>query len=133
MLVGNDMKLENVIICKIGQPNPPTGRIYPKKVIKDVVENQKEYLSVLSLEDPSSGGTLVTNSLEYVSHSVSNLRIENDNLLCDVKIFDTPQGKILKELITSGSGRFGLCGYGTIFGDMVKEYSLTQVPYYYSA
>jgi hypothetical protein len=65
--------------------------------------------------------------LEKVSHVCTNFKIEDGWLQCDIKVLDTPCGKILKDM---NGGNFAASGIGNIDTDkIVSNYELTGVHY----
>lgn len=40
-------------------------------------------------------------SLSNVSHQITNLKLEENKLIADIEVLDTPQGRILKDLINN--------------------------------
>jgi len=78
------------------------GRIYERKILEREVDNYKKIV-----EDKRALGELdhpedsVVN-LKNVSHMVTNIWWDGDNVMGKVKVLDTPSGKILQSLVQSG-------------------------------
>ena len=78
-------------------------RIYPKNVLaeavnKYVTEQVKTGRAVGELDHPA-GPTI---NLDKVSHKITNLKFEGNNVVGRALILDTPMGKIVKGLIDGG-------------------------------
>jgi len=77
-------------------------RVYPKELLTREVESYKkkinEGLSGGELDHPDSS---VVN-LKNVSHKITNLWWNNDDVVGTIEILSTPAGNIAKELIKSG-------------------------------
>ena len=92
------------------------GRVYPRDIL---VRESKKYNSNFikqkralgELDHPDSS---VVN-LQNVSHNITEMHFEGDNLLGTVEILTTPSGNILKELFKSGI-KLGISsrGMGTV-------------------
>jgi cystathionine beta-lyase family protein involved in aluminum resistance len=80
------------------------GRIYPKQILtkevsrytKDLVENKRAMGELGHPEGPSL-------NLERVSHLITELKENDNNIIGKAKILDTPYGKIVKNLIDEGA------------------------------
>lgn len=54
-------------------------------------------------------------NMKNLSHEVSNAKVENGSIIIDINILDTPQGNIIKELLSNDSHvTFGCRGFGDI-------------------
>ena len=78
-------------------------RIYPKEVLaeavkKYVTEQVKTGRAVGELDHPA-GPTI---NLDKVSHKITNLKFEGNNVVGRALILDTPMGKIVKGLMEGG-------------------------------
>ena len=78
-------------------------RIYPKEVLaeavkKYVTEQVKTGRAVGELDHPA-GPTI---NLDKVSHKITNLKFEGNNVVGKALILDTPMGKIVKGLMEGG-------------------------------
>src|SRR6056297_2310456 len=103
------------------------GRVYPKKIMesavnKYVTDQVKTKRAVGELNHPE--GPVV--NLDKVSHLITGLQFEGNNVVGKASILDTPNGKIVKGLLDGGV-RLGVSTRGmgsldrTNEGMMVKE------------
>ena len=88
------------------------GRVYPFSVLQNEVKNYnekfvKESRALGELGHPS-GPTI---NLDRVSHIITELHEDGKNFIGKAKIMDTPNGKIVKNLIESGV-RLGVSSRG---------------------
>ena len=79
------------------------GRVYPKPIMeaavnKYVTEQVKTKRSVGELNHPE-GPTV---NLDKVSHLITELKFEGNNVMGKAQILDTPMGKIVKVLLDGG-------------------------------
>ena len=79
------------------------GRVYPLDILKREVQNYmegpvKERRSMGELDHPDSS---VIN-LQNVSHNITEIWWDGDDVMGKVEILGTPAGKILKELFANG-------------------------------
>ena len=79
------------------------GRVYPKPIMeaavnKYVTEQVKTKRSVGELNHPE-GPTV---NLDKVSHLITDLKFEGNNVMGKAQILDTPMGKIVKGLLDGG-------------------------------
>lgn len=88
-----------VQLMKVGVPSA-TGRIYSKDAMEDAINKFNE--------SQIKGGTLGQVGdlshpvdLRDLSHVFENVRIEDDKVVGDMKILDTPQGQNVKALLES--------------------------------
>lgn len=86
-------------IMKIGTPSA-TGRVYSREVMEEAIKKFNE--------SQIKGGTLGQVgdlshpvNLKDISHIFENVRIENDAVVADMKILNTPQGENVKTLLES--------------------------------
>jgi len=68
------------------------GRIYSSEVLKDFLDN--EYYGEIGFPQ----NTIV--DLGRISHKIHDLRIEEDILVGEVEILSTPNGEILKSMLS---------------------------------
>jgi hypothetical protein len=88
------------------------GRIYPKEILERESEKYeqnfiKERRALGELDHPESS---VVN-LKNVSHNVTKMYWDGDDLVGEVEVLPTPSGNILKELFASGI-RLGISSRG---------------------
>lgn len=99
---GKNMFIEGVFM-QSGIPNR-NGRVYPTSILEKEVERyNKEYV-----EQNRAFGELghpqgPTINLDRVSHMIKELRQDGKNFMGKAKIIDSPQGKIVKNLINEGA------------------------------
>jgi hypothetical protein len=79
------------------------GRVYPYKVLTREIQNYKklvkEHRALGELDHPDDS---VIN-LRNASHMVTDVWMEDKNVMGKVKVLDTPSGNILKGLVNSGA------------------------------
>ena len=97
------------------------GRVYPRKILvresKKYDENfVKQNRALGELDHPDSS---VVN-LQNVSHNVTEMHFEGDNLVGTCEILTTPSGNILKELFKNGI-KLGISSRGLGSVEMVQE------------
>ena len=78
------------------------GRVYGSKILNREIKNYKKVVkdnrALGELDHPESS---VVN-LQNVSHIVTDVWMENNDVMGKIKVLDTPSGKILHSLINSG-------------------------------
>lgn len=118
-------------ILKIADVVERNGRMYPqaeleKAVTKfqEKVKNQQGVLGILG--EPEHAGKI---NLYEISHAVTNVRMEDDKMVADLKVLDTPNGKILKQMLEAGaSPQFSVSGYGSVRDDgTVVDFEIVTV------
>ena len=97
------------------------GRVYPREILvresKKYDENfVKQNRALGELDHPDSS---VVN-LQNVSHNVTEMHFEGDNLVGTCEILTTPSGNILKELFKNGI-KLGISSRGLGSVEMVQE------------
>jgi len=97
------------------------GRVYPREILvresKKYDENfVKQKRALGELDHPDSS---VVN-LQNVSHNVTEMHFEGDNLVGPCEILTTPSGNILKELFKNGI-KLGISSRGLGSVEMVQE------------
>lgn len=99
----NDGKLVvKGILQKAGEKNQ-NGRIYPKDTLMREAKNYsdnfiRENRALGELDHPDSS---IVN-LKNVSHNVTEMHWDGDNLLGTIEVLTTPSGNILRELFKNG-------------------------------
>lgn len=101
------------------------GRIYPKNVMESAVnkyveEQVKQKRAVGELNHPD-GPTI---NLDKVSHLITDLKFENNDVVGKASILNTPNGQIVKGLLDGGV-RLGVSTRG--MGSLVREGNRTLV------
>ena len=92
------------------------GRIYPLDVLeKEVGRYVKEYVEPKRAFGELGHPDGPTVNLDRVSHLIEELYPEGNNIIGKAKILDTPNGKIVKELLNAGA-KLGVSsrGMGTL-------------------
>ena len=103
------------------------GRIYPRETLmREAKKYEKEFVNekraMGELDHPESS---VVN-LQNVSHNITEMHWEGDNLLGTVEILTTPSGNILRELFKNGI-KLGISSRGMGSVETVTEDSGDQV------
>ena len=111
---GKDMKIQGVFMQ--AETKNRNGRIYPfgvlekevKRYNKELVEKKRAFGELGHPEGP-------TVNLDRVSHLIEELKPDGNNIIGKAKILDTPNGKIVKELLNAGA-KLGVSsrGMGTL-------------------
>ena len=111
---GKDMKIKGVFMQ--AETKNRNGRVYPLDVLqkevarynKELVESKRAFGELGHPEGP-------TVNLDRVSHMIEELVPEGKNIIGKAKILDTPNGKIVKELLNAGA-KLGVSsrGMGTL-------------------
>ena len=78
------------------------GRVYPYEVLKKEIQNYqklvKENRALGELDHPDDS---VIN-LKNCSHMITEIWMDNKDVMGKIKVLDTPSGKILRSLVESG-------------------------------
>ena len=111
---GKDMKIQGVFMQ--AETKNRNGRVYPFGVLekevnrynKELVEKKRAFGELGHPDGP-------TVKLDRVSHLIEELVPEGKNIIGKAKILDTPNGKIVKELLNAGA-KLGVSsrGMGTL-------------------
>ena len=111
---GKDIKIKGVFMQ--AETKNRNGRVYPLDVLqkevarynKELVESKRAFGELGHPEGP-------TVNLDRVSHMIEELVPEGNNIIGKAKILDTPNGKIVKELLNAGA-KLGVSsrGMGTL-------------------
>ena len=111
---GKDMKIKGVFMQ--AETKNRNGRVYPLDVLqkevarynKELVETKRAFGELGHPEGP-------TVNLDRVSHMIEELVPEGKDIIRKAKILDTPNGKIVKELLNAGA-KLGVSsrGMGTL-------------------
>lgn len=125
------MKLRSQMVVKADVANK-NDRIYSKEVIEKVIKDFKELPPRAMMGCLGMQSTTVI-PFKEVSHIITDLRIENDCLVADIEILDTPQGKTLQTIMEAGNlVAFRMAGIGsveneTVFNVIGKDYKLISI------
>ena len=111
---GKDLKIQGVFMQ--AETKNRNGRIYPQSVLhkevkrynKELVEKKRAFGELGHPEGP-------TVNLDRVSHIIEELKPDGNNIIGKAKILETPNGKIVKELLNAGA-KLGVSsrGMGTL-------------------
>ena len=111
---GKDMKIQGVFMQ--AETKNRNGRVYPfgvlekevKRYNKELVEKKRAFGELGHPEGP-------TVNLDRVSHIIEELKPDGNNIIGKAKILETPNGKIVKELLNAGA-KLGVSsrGMGTL-------------------
>lgn len=114
----------NIDILTLDTPNK-NNRIYSTECVKEAIEKYGKGPMFGQLGLPS--GTKV--DLNSVSHMVTDMRVEDGKFVGTLKILDTPQGIILRQLLEGGiTPSFRPRGLADIGSDgVVKNYQMLSV------
>ena len=117
----NDGKLIVRGVLQRAEAKNQNGRIYPRETLmREAKKYMKEFVNekraMGELDHPESS---VVN-LQNVSHNVTEMHFEGDNLLGTVEVIGTPSGNILKELFKSGI-KLGISSRGMGSVETVNE------------
>jgi len=117
----NNGKLVVKGVLQRAEAKNQNGRVYPRNILvresKKYDENfVKQNRALGELDHPDSS---VVN-LQNVSHNVTEMHFEGDNLVGTCEILTTPSGNILKELFKNGI-KLGISSRGLGSVEMVQE------------
>ena len=123
----NNGKLVVKGVLQRAEAKNQNGRIYPREtLVREAKKYMKEFVNekraMGELDHPESS---VVN-LQNVSHNVTEMHFEGDNLLGTVEILTTPSGNILRELFKNGI-KLGISSRGMGSVETVTEDSGDQV------
>mgnify|MGYP003665122476 FL=1 len=117
----NNGKLVVKGVLQRAEAKNQNGRVYPREILmresKKYDENfVKQNRALGELDHPDSSVVNLTN----VSHNITEMHFEGDNLLGTVEILTTPSGNILKELFKNGI-KLGISSRGLGSVEQVRE------------
>jgi len=117
----NNGKLVVKGVLQRAEAKNQNGRVYPREILvresKKYDENfVKQKRALGELDHPDSS---VVN-LQNVSHNVTEMHFEGDNLVGTCEILTTPSGNILRELFKNGI-KLGISSRGLGSVEMVQE------------
>lgn len=103
--------------CKLNR----NGRIYPRKLWENVINS--DYVQELLASRTLFGETdhpaeRLEMSLQEVSHCISDIKLEGDNVIATIDILDTPNGNLISKLLDYGS-KIGVSSRGA--GDVGED------------
>lgn len=131
-------KLKNILVLEFDVPNK-NGRIYSSDCINldDVVIKEKLYTrsfyGTIEVKEDALPGTV---NLLDISHNIVRLVRRKNCLYADIDILDTPNGRILVDLLNKKIGGFRTTGTGNLTIDfntsnqIVSDYTLDSISYF---
>lgn len=120
-----------IVRTALDQLSPHHHRNYPLDLLNENITRLQS-----TIEGNRFFGTIADDNdefyqytLEKISHQITKLSIEGNDLVAEVKILETPEGKILSNLVEIGTKfRLGLVGYGIVNeNDQLEEYTLDRI------
>ena len=123
----NDGKLVVKGVLQRADAKNQNGRVYPMEILTREAKNYndgfiKQKRALGELDHPDSS---VVN-LQNVSHNITEMHFEGDNLVGTCEILTTPSGNILRELFKNGI-KLGISSRGLGSVEMVQEANGDQV------
>ena len=99
----NDGKLVVRGVLQRAEAKNQNGRVYPSEILQREAKNYnegfiKQKRALGELDHPDSSVVNLSN----VSHNITEMHFEGDNLIGTVEILTTPSGNILRELFKNG-------------------------------
>ena len=118
---GNDGKLIVQGVLQRAEAKNQNGRVYPKEILMRESEKYsdnfiKQKRALGELDHPDSSVVNLSN----VSHNITEMHFEGDNLIGTCEILTTPSGNILRELIKNGI-KLGISSRGLGSVETVNE------------
>ena len=104
----------HIIKSQVAQADIPNanGRVYPRKVLEKAINDFKGMPKNSMI---GQIGMSHDSRVHFASHSVSDLCMSEQNeLIADIQVMDTPCGKELSKLIDNGAVAFRLQGTGNV-------------------
>ena len=118
-----------LLTCNV--PTTQTGRLYPKEVVEEAMN---EYRS--NIDDGIAFGELGTgdsvraeSNLSKISHRVTDMRFDGDDLYAEIEIMSTPYGDMLKELLAVEAVRLSPVGIGVADNLTIETYELLKTQF----
>ena len=117
----NDGKLVVKGVLQRANAKNQNGRVYPMEILQREAKNYndgfiKQKRALGELDHPESS---VVN-LQNVSHNITEMHFEGENLLGTVEILTTPSGNILRELFKNGI-KLGISSRGMGSVETIEE------------
>lgn len=100
------------------------GRMYPKPVMEREVERYQQLIQEKRALGELGHPPNPTINLNQVSHLITELKFDGDNILGRAKVLDTPYGKIAKNFIEEGV-RLGVSSRG--LGSLKEKNGINEV------
>ena len=113
-------------VLKLNEPTI-TGRIYMTDCITNALEDpvlkerldQHVLFGTISLDDCWD--------MKNISHTVSGFELEDNKLMANIDVLDTPQGRTLSTLIDNNVIGFSICGEGKVEDSIVTDFTIDCV------
>ena len=117
----NDGKLVVRGVLQRAEAKNQNGRVYPAEILQREAKNYNESFikqkrALGELDHPDSSVVNLSN----VSHNITEMHFEGDNLIGTVEILTTPSGNILRELFKNGI-KLGISSRGLGSVETVNE------------
>ena len=117
----NDGKLVVRGVLQRAEAKNQNGRVYPSEILQREAKNYNESFikqkrALGELDHPDSSVVNLAN----VSHNITEMHFEGDNLIGTVEILTTPSGNILRELFKNGI-KLGISSRGLGSVETVNE------------
>jgi hypothetical protein len=117
----NNGKLVVKGVLQRAEAKNQNGRVYPRQILTREAKKYdsnfvKQNRALGELDHPDSSVVNLAN----VSHNITEMHFEGDNLLGTVEILTTPSGNILKELFKNGI-KLGISSRGLGSVEQVRE------------
>ena len=117
----NDGKLVVRGVLQRAEAKNQNGRVYPSEILQREAKNYNESFikqkrALGELDHPDSSVVNLSN----VSHNITEMHFEGDNLIGTVEILTTPSGNILRELFKNGI-KLGISSRGLGSVETVNE------------
>ena len=117
----NDGKLVVRGVLQRAEAKNQNGRVYPAEILQREAKNYnegfiKQKRALGELDHPDSSVVNLSN----VSHNITEMHFEGDNLIGTVEILTTPSGNILRELFKNGI-KLGISSRGLGSVETVNE------------
>ena len=93
--------LRNVVLQRAETKNQ-NGRVYPRDILSREAKSFQQLIderrALGELDHPES----TTVNLRNVSHNITAMKFDGDDLIGDIEVLTTPSGNILRELLRNG-------------------------------
>lgn len=132
-------KLKNIPVLKFDTPNR-NGRVYTSNCIDlndAIIKEKLQTHSFFGTIDVTKDDDLfITMNVSEISHSIVRLVKRKNCLYADIDILDTPNGRILVNLLKKKIGGFRTVGTGNLIVDfntsnqIVSDYTLNSIWYF---
>ena len=114
-------KERTVEIQIVDLPNK-NGRVYDRSIVDAICRRGKPIFGCIGMPDDVKGGI----NLTMLSHEVTELRVEGNQMVGKVRTLGTPEGKKLEEMLSDVD--FRMAGYGNIAEDgVVTNFTLHSI------